>query len=187
METQVQVGILCALGLCWASVSLAEPSAALDPGAEATAALAALEDRYAHAPDDAALAERLADAYLEMDRADLAVAALGSAGGEALSDPSVGHRLARAYEETGRLGDALSTAELARARCARALGTAEASAATPVPARGCSERVYVSLEMHASALARMRAWGVTDARHDPRAEVAYALSVRAARIVSASR
>lgn len=186
MEAKVNVAILCTLGIAWASLTLAEPTSALDPAASSTRELGEMEDRFARDRDDAVLAERLADAYLGADRADLAIAALSLAPAEVRTDPAVAHRLARAYESSGRVADALATADLALARCARAIGTAESSALTPIPERGCSERTYVSLEMHRSALARMHAWGITDPRTDPRTPRAYSLSVRAARILSAS-
>lgn len=186
MEAKLNVGILCALGLVWATLTLAEPSAALDPRAETTRELASMEDRFARDRDDAVLAEQLADAYLDLERPDLAVVALSAAGTDVQADPAVAHRLARAYEQTGRVSDALATAELALARCGRAIGTSGSSVVTPVPARSCSERTYVSLEMHRSALARMDAWGITDPRTDSRTRLAYSLSVRAARILSAS-
>jgi hypothetical protein len=183
---KLHVGMLGALGVVWATLTLAEPTAALDPALGSTRDLAEMESAFARDRDDAGLAERLADAYLAIHRADLVVAALSSASPEVQADPAVGHRLARAFEESGRVGDALATAELALARCGRSLGTAASSAITPIPERGCTERAYVSLEMHRSALARMDAWGVTDPRTDPRTRRAYGLSVRAARILSAS-
>ena len=186
MEAKVNVGILCVLGITWASLTLAEPTAALDPAAASTRELVEMEDRFARDRSDAGLAERLADASLGLERPDLAVATLSAASADVQGDPAVAHRLARAYEQTGRVADALATADIALARCARAIGTADASSVTPLPARDCTERTYVSLEMHRSALARMHAWGITDPRTDPRAELAYSLSVRAARIVSAT-
>lgn len=186
MEVKVNVGILCALGLAWATLTIAEPSAALDPRAQTTRELAQMEDRFARDRRDAGLAEQLADAYLAIDRADLAVATLTSAPADVQSDPAVAHRLARAFEQTGRVPDALATAELALARCARSIGTSDASIVSPLPARECSERSYVSLEMHRNALSRMHAWGITDPRTDGRARLAYSLSVRAARLVGAS-
>jgi hypothetical protein len=186
MEAKLNVGILCALGLTWATLTLAEPSAALDPQLTSTRDLARMEDAFADDRGDAVLAEQLAHTYLELDRPDLAVATLSAADPDVQTDPAVAHRLARAYEMTGRVGDALATAELALARCARAIGTEDSSAVTPLPARDCPERTYAALEMHRNALARMHAWGVTDPRTDERAELAYTLSVRAARILSAS-
>lgn len=187
MEVKVNLGILVVLGAVWGSLTLTEESAALDPTLESTRELAFLEDRFATHRNDPALATELADAYLRMDRPELAVAALSAADAEVLESPAVAHRLARAYEQTGRLEDALSTSQLALARCARALGTASSSEATPVPRHGCSERTYAALDVQRSALARMRAWGVTDPRGDVRAERAYGMAVRAARLVSASR
>ena len=186
MEAKLNVGILCALAVSWATLTIAEPSAALDPRAQTTRDLAQMEDEFARDRSDAALAEHLADAYLAIDRADLAVATLTSATDDVQSDPAVAHRLARAFEQTGRVPDALAAAELALARCARSIGTSDSSIVTPIPARDCSERSYVSLEMHRNALARMQAWGITDPRTDSRSQLAYSLSVRAARILSAS-
>lgn len=186
MEAKVNVGILCALGVAWATLTLAEPSAALDPAAASTRELADMEDRFALDRDDPALAEQLADAYLALDRADLAVATLSAASPAVHDDPAVAHRLARAFEQSGRLADAVATADTALARCARSIGTSTSSSVTPIPERGCNERTYVSLEMHRQALGRMQAWGITDPRTDPRARLAYTLSVRAARILSAS-
>ncbi|UJR82018.1 hypothetical protein [Sandaracinus amylolyticus] len=187
MEAKLNVGILCTLALAWASLTLAEPSSAMDPHAELTRDLADMEDRFARDREDPALAEHLADAYLDLDRPDLAVATLSTADASVQADPAVAHRLARAYEQSGRVADALATAELAAARCARSIGTADSSSVTPIPERSCSERTYAALSMHRNALSRMHAWGVTDPRTDSRAQLAYSLSVRAARILSASR
>ena len=185
MEAKLNLGILGALVGCWATLTLAEPTAALDPASAATSRLASLEDRFARDRGNLALGEELADTYLELDRADLAVAVLSTAEPDVLDDPGVAHRLARAYERSGRLEDALGTAEAALRRCARSLGTARAATTTAPPVRSCSERTYASLDLHVAALGRMRAWGVTDPRTDERAQLAYALSVRAARIALA--
>lgn len=187
MEVKINVGILCALAIAWATLTLAEPSAAMDPYADFTRDLADLEDRFARDREDPALAEQLGEAYLALNRPDLAVATLGTAAWAVQSDPAVAHRLARAYEQTARIPDALAAAELAVARCARSIGTSDASTVTPIPERACSERTFAALEMHRAALARMHAWGVRDPRTDGRAVLAYSLSVRAARILSASR
>ncbi len=186
MELKLNLGFLFLLGLAWTSLTFTEESAALDPGLESTRELTRLEDRWARHRDDAALAESLADAYLRLEHPELAIALLTSADPELLTSPEVGHRLARSYERAGRLEDALATAELALARCGRALGVAGASAATPVPRHACSERTYAALEVHRTALRHLRAWGVTDPRRDERTEYAYRMSVRAARLVSAS-
>lgn len=184
MEIKINVGILLFLGLVWGALSWTQPGAALDPHAEQTRSLRVLEDRFAHDHGNAALAQDLADAYLDLDRPEFAVATLSAAEPDVLTDPGVEHRLARAYERIGRVDDALATSEVALAQCARSLGTDESSSVTPIPARGCSERLYAALEMHRDALARMHAWGVTDPRTDPRAPHAYGLAVRAARILT---
>lgn len=186
MELKLNLGFLCAFLVVWASLTFTEQSAALDPALESTRSLSALEDRWAHSHDDASLARELVDAYLELDRPELAIALLTSADADVLTSPEVGQRLARSYERAGRVEDALATAELALARCGRAIGTGGASSVTPVPAYGCSERTYAALDVHRSALRRMQAWGVTDPRTDARSEQAYRLSVRSARVLTAS-
>ncbi len=187
MEIKLNLGILVVLGAIWGSLTIVEAEAERPVGSRATRELMALEDDFATDRSDPALAEDLARHYLEDDRPELAVAALSSATAEVLDDPAVGHHLSRAYERSGRLDDALSTARTALARCARSLGTSDSNAVTRVPERRCSERTYSALDMHRNALARMSEWGVTDPRNDPRVPRAYGLSVRAARIVSASR
>ncbi len=186
METKLNLVLLAVLVACWGAVTLAEPAAALDPSQHATEELAELEDAYAHDRADPELARRLADHYLALSAPQLAVAALSASTPEVREDPAILHRLAQAYEETGRMDDAHATALLALARCARAIGSSGASDVTPAPAHACSERTYAALEMHANALRYLSAWGVTDVQNDPRARTAYALSVRSARILSAS-
>jgi len=191
METKVNAILLVALLVSWGALTLAEPAAALELDGEevregADDRLAELEDAFATHRDDPRLARALADRYLALERPALAIAALGAASADVRQDPATLHRLAQAYEATGRMEDALATAQLALARCARALGTSSASTVTPVPAHACSERTYAALDMHAGALAYMHRWGVEDVRLDPRARQAYLLSVRSARLVSAS-
>ncbi|MEQ8455457.1 MAG: hypothetical protein RLO52_31430 [Sandaracinaceae bacterium] len=188
METKVNVVLLGALLVTWATLTLAEPAAAIDADRAARGAdgLAALEDAFATHRDDPRLARELAEQYLALDRPQLAIAALGAASADVRQEPATLHRLAEAYEATGRMDDALATAQLALARCARALGTAGASTVTPVPAHACSERTYAALDMHAAALAYMHRWGVEEVQSDPRARQAYVLAVRSARLLSAS-
>jgi tetratricopeptide (TPR) repeat protein len=186
MEAKLNLVLLAVLGAGWAALTLAEPAAALDPADAATRELASLEDGYAADRANPELARQLADHYLTLRQPQLAVAALGAASPEVRNDPAILHRLAQAYEETGRVDDALNTAQLALARCGRAIGAADASQLTPVPEHGCSERTYAALEMHAGALAHMARWGVTDVQNDPRARTAYVMAVRNARILSAS-
>ncbi len=186
MEVKLNFGILAVLVVIWATLTRAEPSAALDPGLEETEHLVRLEDEFAHARGDLSLAEDLTEAYLAIDRPDLVIATLTSAPPDVQSDPVIAHRLARAFEHGGRVADAFATAELALARCGRSLGTSDSSTVTPVPHRHCGERTYAALEVHRNALSRMHAWGVSDPSTDERAQLAYSLSIRAARILTAS-
>lgn len=186
MQTKVSLVLLGALIVMWGAATLTEPAAALDPADRSTLELAALEDAFAADRNNPEIAGELADHYLAMDAPRLAVNVLANTSSSVREDPAVLHRLAMAYEETGRMDDALATARLARARCARSLGTADASTVTPVPAHACSERTYAALDMHANALDHMARWGVTDVQHDGRARQAYVLAVRSARIFSAS-
>ncbi|MBX3275662.1 MAG: hypothetical protein KF729_35710 [Sandaracinaceae bacterium] len=186
LETKVSLVLLGTLGALWAGGTLAEPAAALDPAEVATDELAALEDAFALDRGNGRVARELADRYLELHAPRQAVAVLSNTTSSVREDPAILHRLAMAYEETGRMSDAAATARLARARCARALGTGDASDVTPVPEHPCTERTYASLDVHASALGHMARWGVTDVQRDERARQAYVLAVRSARIVSAS-
>jgi len=186
MQTKVNLVLLGTLILVWGVTALTEPAAALDPSARDTDELAALEDAFATHRSDPETALELADAYLALEQPRLAVNALSSTASSVREDPAVLHRLAMAYEQTGRMQDAVATARLARARCARSIGTSDSSYVTPVPARACGERTYAALDMHLSALTRMAQWGVTDVQHDDRARRAYVLAVRSARIYSAS-
>lgn len=186
METKVNMVLLGVLLVSWGAITVAEPASALDPADRGTDELAALEDRFATDPSDATAAAELADRYLAMHEPRMAVSVLSGATPAVRRDPTILHRLAKAYEETGRMEDALATARLALARCGRALGTADSSAVTPIPARACGERTYAALDMHATALEHLARWGVTDVQHDMRARRAYELAVRSARIVSAS-
>ncbi|MCA9608812.1 MAG: hypothetical protein KC619_24580 [Myxococcales bacterium] len=189
MQTKVSLVLLSALAAIWGATTLTEPAAALDPTDRPAAELdelARLEDAFAADRSNPATARDLADAYLSFDAPRQAVNVLSNTTSSVREDPAILHRLAMAYEELGRMDDAVATARLARARCARSIGTADASAVTPVPAAECTERTYAALDMHANALDRMARWGVTDVQHDDRARQAYVLAVRSARILSAS-
>jgi hypothetical protein len=73
---------------------------------------------------------------------------------------------------------------VARARCSRAVGSADA-AFSASPARfGCTPAALVALEQHEQALDQMLRWGVSDPRRDPRARLAHGLAERRARIAS---
>ena len=74
---------------------------------------------------------------------------------------------------------------LALARCARALGTADAPSGTPVPRFACDARQHMALSTHQEALGHMLEWGIADPARDARTEVAYDLALRRASIASA--
>jgi hypothetical protein len=185
LEIRLNLVLLATLGIAWAALSPSEPVAALDPASAETRELAMLEDEFARDRSDVLMARHLSSRYLELDRPGLAIAALHAADPAVLEDPSVAHRLAQAYESTGRLDDALATAELAVARCGRYLGTSDSGAATPVPRHRCDARDYALLEMHKTALTHMTRWGVADPDHDSRRQLAYDLAMRRASIASA--
>lgn len=185
MEIRLNLVLLAALGIAWLALTAGEPVAAMDPAESDTRELAELEDRFARDRTDVFLAQRLSTRYLEMDRPGLAIATLRAAEPELLDDPMLSHRLAQAYEKTGRMLDALATADLALARCARSLGAVGSSAATPLPQYGCSEREYAVLDMHRSALDHMVRWGVSEPGRDARTTIAYDLALRRASVARA--
>lgn len=182
MEIRVNLVLLAALGLAWAGLTAADPVSALDPASEDTRHLAVLEDAFAADRSDPVLARQLAEHYLEIDRPGLAIAIIRSADPELLEDPLLAHRLAQAYEKSGRMLDALATAELALARCGRSLGSG--GSVTPVPTFECSERHYAILDMHRTALVHLVDWGVAEPDADTRTRVAYDLALRRARVAS---
>lgn len=183
MEIHLNLLLLATLVAVFASMTVADPVSALSPASERRA-LAALEDAAAMHPDDAETAQNLAERYLELDRPALAISALSAADPSVLQSPVVAHRLAQAYEADSRVPDALATARLALARCARALGSADAPGGTPPPAYRCRARDHVVLGMHVAALSQMVRWGVEDPRNDPRARLAHDISERRARIAT---
>lgn len=181
MEVKINLLLLALLGVTWGTLSSAEPVAALDPRSEATRHLAALEDSFAANPTNLGQARELARLYVELGQPGLAISTIRSADPRLLEDPILTDRLATAYELSGRVNDAVATADLALARCARALGTRDLSE-TPVPRYGCAESSYANIEMHLSALSYMARWGVSEPSIDHRAEVAYSLAQRSARV-----
>jgi hypothetical protein len=187
MEIRLNLVLLGALGIVWATLTANEPVAAMDPSDPATTELAELEDRFALDRSDVVLARQLSTRYLEIRRPGLAIATLRSASPELLDDPMLAHRLAQAYEESGRMLDAFATADLALARCARSLGTATSSSATPLPRYGCSEREYAVLDVHRNALDHMVRWGVATPTSDVRTRLAYDIALRRAHVASANR
>lgn len=182
MEIRLNLVLLGALAIIWATLSATEPAAAIHPDDPTRHDLAELEDRFARDRTDVVAARRLATQYLEIDRPGLAIATLRSASPELLDDPMLAHRLAQAYEMTGRVLDAHATARLALARCARSLGTAGSSSATPLPRYGCSEREYAALDRHLVALDHMVRWGVAEPRGDHRTQLAYDIALRQVRV-----
>lgn len=184
MELRLNLVLLALIVAASSSLTAAEPVAALDPDAPSTRELAAMEDAFAQDPSDIALARGLAETYIDLRRPGLAIAVLRAGDPQHLDHPMVAHRLAQAYEQGGRVLDALATSDLALARCARSLGTADAPSGTPVPVYSCTARQHAVLEMHRNALVHMVRWGVADPIHDPRTRRAYDLSIRRASIAS---
>jgi hypothetical protein len=144
------------------------------------AQLGALEDAAARDRGDAEALVTLSEHYLAAGFPLLAITVIRAADAAALEEPEVAHQLARAYENSGRLLDALATADLAQTRCARVLGAKPFE--TAVPLFACDERTLAKLDMHKGALERMARWGVVDPRVDPRAQRAYDLALRRARV-----
>ena len=184
MEIRLSLGMLAMLaGVLWGLTPRA-PVASLYPGGEQAAELSALEDAFAGHRGDVVLARRLAATYLRLNQPALAIWVVRAVAPALVVDPLLTHHLAQAYEAVGHLDDALATASVAHARCLRALGSAEA-AVMAGPARfTCSPAALVALEQHEAALAQMLIWGVSDPRHDPRADIARGISQRRARIAS---
>ena len=176
-EIRFNLVLIALASLCWAALSAHSVEPILE--APELAELRRVEANAARsgAPDDLVV---LSEAYLSRGFPALAVVALRAAEPHHLEVPAVAHQLARAYEQSGRLIDALATADLALVRCSRVLGARFLS--TQVPPYGCSERTLAKLDMHKGALERMARWGIVDPRSDPRAQRAYDLALRRARI-----
>jgi hypothetical protein len=185
MEVRLNLLVVVLLGLSWAHLTASTPVASFEPRSSASRELAALEDAFAHAPDDVVLARQLAETYLDLGRPGLAIAALRSGDPTLLEHPLVAHRLAQAYEASGRVLDAYSTADLALQRCARGLGTLDAPSNTPLPRHVCDQHEHAVLATHHRALSLMVEWGVAVPGRDPRTEVAYDLAFRRARVAMA--
>jgi hypothetical protein len=178
LEIRVNIALMALLGLLWLGLRAQAPEPLSDPAQ--LAQLGALEDAFGADPGDKRALVALTDAYLDEGFPQLAVAALRNAEPVLLEEPVVAHQLARAYESSGRVLDALATADLALARCGRAIGAQALD--TAVPSYVCSERTFSMLDTHKSALERMVRWGIVDPRVDPRAQRAYDLALRRARI-----
>ena len=185
MEIRISLGLMVALMVTAWGLSAHRPRAVMAPHRSDTGELAAIEDEFARNRDGLALGRRLAANYLRQEHPGLAIAAIRAADAALLADPILSHRLAQAYEKSGRLDDAVATANLALARCGRALGTREAGSVTRTPAYGCSAGEFAVIERHQRALLLMNGWGVQDPRTDPRAKLARLLSERRARLATA--
>jgi tetratricopeptide (TPR) repeat protein len=174
MEIRLSLGLLALLLVAAAALSASRPQAVFDPADADTHALAELEDAASLARGDLLVTRRLATTYLRLGQPGLAIAAVRAAPAELARDPMLTHRLSQAYEASGRVDDALSTAQLARARCR------SASNAAPL----CSAATQTALEMHEEALGMLVRWGVQEPRRDTRTALAYRLAQRTARIAS---
>jgi hypothetical protein len=184
MEIRLSFGMLALLaGVLWGLTPRA-PRASLNPVGEQAAELSALEDAFAGHRGDVVLARRLAATYLRLDQPALAIGVVRAVSPSLVVDPLLTHHLAQAYEAVGHLDDALATASVAHARCLRALGSDGAAVISGPTRFACSPRALVALEQHEAALTQMLVWGVSDPRHDPRADVARGISQRRARIAS---
>ena len=170
MEIRLSLALLAVLLIAGAALSASRPRAVSDPLSGETRALAELEDAASHSRGDLDVARRLTTTYLRLGQPGLAIAAVRSAPAELGRDPLLTHRLSQAYEASGRVDDALSTAQLARARCASALS--------------CTPSMLATFDMHAEALAMLQRWGVQEPKRDSRTALAYRLAQRTARIAS---
>jgi len=183
MEVRVSATILAVLTVGWVGLTAVAPQPVAPH--ESLSALSELESTLSRNPGDVHTASRLAATYIELRRPALAIALIRSVGPRSLDDPQLSHQLARAYESLGRIPDALGTANLAFARCARAIGSSDTLTFANESGRSCSEHVLASLERHRNALGHMNAWGVQDAR-DPRTALAYQIAERRVSLASFS-
>ena len=179
MEIRVSLVLLVVLLVTGSALSASGPRSIVDPANAETQMLAALEDRASSGRADAAQTQRLAATYLRLGQPGLAIAAVRAAPPTIARDPILTHRLAQAYEASGRVEDALGTAELALARCRC---TAQDEGCDPNA--HCSLSTIAALEQHSDALTMLMRWGVSDPRHDTRTGLAYRLAQRTARIAS---
>ena len=182
MEIRVSLVLLVVLVVTGSALSASGPRSIVDPANAETQMLAALEDAASSGRADAALTQRLAATYLRMGVPGLAIAAVRAAPAVVARDPLLTHRLAQAYEASGRVEDALGTAELALARCRCTAQPVTDEACDPHS--HCSASQVAALEQHQDALTMLMRWGVSDPRHDTRTGLAYRLAQRTARIAS---
>jgi len=178
------VGILATL----ASLQNAEPASDLDQRNPGTATLTRLEDAFATDPGNRALARRLAETYLDLERPGLAVAVLRSGDPSIMQDPIIAHRMAQAYEATGRVLDAYATARYAQERCVSTLhqeANAVSTEATESVEPACTRSQLAVLDVHSRVLQTLVAWGVSDPLRDPRTSRAYEAQMRVATVAMA--
>ena len=183
MEFRVNLVLIAFVACVWLGLYAQHPARIGDD--VEMAQLGRLEDEVARHPSDGASLVALSERYLVQGYPTLAMTVIRAADATLLEEPEVAHQLARAYEGSGRLLDALATADLALARCARVLGARPL--ATAVPHFACSERTLATLDVHKLALARMVQWGVVDPRVDVRAKHAYELAQRRTRMAVGER
>jgi hypothetical protein len=177
-EIRLNAALIAMVSLLWLALYAHAPAPLVSK--QEMAHLGALEDAFWRDRASPGALIALTEAYLEGSHPQLAIATLRAAQPGLLEEPAVTHQLARAYEQSGRLLDALATADLAKARCGRVLGAQALE--TEVPQFECNERTLAKLDTHKSALERMVRWGIVDPRVDPRAQHAYDLALRRARI-----
>jgi len=177
-EIRLNAALIALAGLLWLALFAHAPAPIASK--HDMAHLGALEDAFGRDRASQKALLSLTEAYLDGAHPQLAVAALRSAQPALLEEPAVTHQLARAYEQSGRLVDALATADLALARCARVMGAGALN--TQLPRYACTERTLAKLDTHKGALERMVRWGIVDPRVDPRAQRAYDMAFRRARI-----
>lgn len=170
MEIKLSVLLIVLLLLSGAGMSAGHPRAVGNAREQDLKALSELEDKAALSRNDLDVARRLTTLYLRLGQPGLAIAAVRSAPAELGRDAVLTHRLSQAYEASGRVDDALNTAQLALARC--------------TPRSGCPLGTAAALETHVEALAMLKRWGVQDPKRDSRTGLAYRLAERTARIAS---
>jgi hypothetical protein len=185
MEIKLSLVLLLVLAGIGFSLLAREPRRLLAVDGRPEGELSQLEDSFAWHHDELDVATRLSTAYLALGNPALAIGVVRQVGPELAADPILTHRLAQAYEAMGRLDDALATAGVAAARCARVVGTSEAALNVSVPRVHCTPGALIALEQHEDALTRMLRWGVDDPRIDSRARLAHELAARHAHIMSA--
>lgn len=152
----------------WLLASSHIPASPIVAGNDIGPALAALEARVSHRPDDAVALSVLVDAYLEHRAPGLAQAALDRAPVQVRDLPAIADARARTLSALGRADIALDVQEKVLVACAS------------LP---CSQELMGRATRRARFLSEMVRLGVDDAREQPElALVAYRRSSREARL-----